>query len=201
MADIGVGEGMPTSENNPERIPATEATKQRFKGLVEQLAEGGKIPRHGMSQHRTYELEDGRKLTVSKRLPVDEGKLNPLERLVLPTEELAKVKLRREFNTGAREQEDYRLKPDLTFEREFESFSPDDKPVSEMTDEEFKKFSEGLEEGLQHDALERQLGMRIVTEAEANNVNSLLQNVLSNKGAGGSPEGKPGQQPPPPSQK
>jgi hypothetical protein len=177
----------PVRENDPERIAATEVTKQRFKGLVEQLAEGGKIPRHGMSQHRTYDLEDGRQLTVTKRLPVDVGKLNPLERLVLPTEELAKVKLRREFNTGAREQEDYRLKPDLTFEREFEFLSPDDKPVSEMTEEEFEKFGKGLEEDLQHQALERKLGMRIVTEAEANNVNSLLQNVLSNphKGNGG----------------
>ena len=162
-----------------------------------QLAEGGKIPRDGMSQYRTYDLEDGRQLTVTKRLPVDVGKLNPLERLLLPTEEIAKVKLRREFNTGAREQEDYRLKPDLTFEREFEFLSPDDKPVSEMTDEEFEKFGKGLEEDLKHDALERELGMRIVTEAEAQNINALLQNVLSSKGTGGSAEGKPGQLPPP----
>jgi len=191
----------PARESDPERIAATETTKQSFRSLVEQLAEGGRILRHGMSKDKTYDLEDGRHLTVRSRLPVDVRKLNPIEKLTYQSGDLTTVKLRREFNTGAREFEDYRLKPDFTFECEYDFLSPEDRPVSEMTEEESEKFGKELEESLQLKSLERELGMRIVTEAEAQNINALLQNVLSSKGTGGSAEGKPGQLPPPASQK
>lgn len=189
-------EKIPTREQNPEEIIATETTKQSFKSLVESLADRGRISQDGLSQHAVYELEDGRQLTVGRRLSVVEPeKLGRLEKLLYDTGELAKVKLMRRLASGAVESEDYRLKPDLSFERDYALSNADIRPILEMTEEELdelereldrqsskedlEKLGKELEEGFEAEELARKLGMKIVTEAEARKINALLQYVAS----------------------
>lgn len=189
-------EKIPTGEQNPEEIPATEVAKQSFKSLAEQLADTGRISQDGLSQHAVYELEDGRQLTVSRRLSIVEPeRLSRLEKLLYETGELAKAKLMRRLASGAIESEDYRLKPDLSFERDYALSNADVRPILEMTEEELDEFEreldrhsskqdleklgKELEEGFEAEELARKLGMKIVTEADARKINALLQYIAS----------------------
>ena len=187
---------MKSPENDPEKILASEQSKKHFKDLVEQLADIGKISSTGLSQSHTYEVPDGREMMVRRKMSiVNREDLDKLEQLLHDSGELALVRLRRRFPSGDMEEEQYRLDSDLRMEREYDLISrPTRKPISEMTEEELDQFEKeihdmsttdtedlgkSLDEGFQANKIARELGLKAMTEAEMQKINSLLEYVLS----------------------